>query len=75
MLPVVSQDVMNFDDLAMHREVSTEALDFSKLHSFCPVMLDQSRMTSPHVDVVATMSPTAFVAIVSTADLWAKTQR
>lgn len=72
MLLVLSQAVMNLDDREIESDVRIEARDFSKLHSFWPVIEDHSLMTSPNVEVVATMSPTAFVAIVSTADLCAR---
>jgi hypothetical protein len=69
MLPMVSHAIMNLDVLEICREVSTELLDFSKLHSLWPVIVAHRRITSPKVEAVATMSPTAFVAIERMADL------
>lgn len=67
----MSQDIINFTDREICNDVKTDVLAFSKLHSFWPVKVDQSLITLPKVDVVATMSPTALVAIITIADLCA----
>jgi len=69
MLLLLSQAVMNFEEREIESDVRTEARDFSKLHSFWPVIEDHKRITSPNVEAVATMSPIALVAIVTTGDL------
>ena len=67
----MSQDIINFEDREICNEVKIDVLALSKLHSFWPVIVDQSLITLPKVDVVATMSPTALVAIITIADLCA----
>ena len=67
----LSQAVMNFDDLEIYNEVKIDILDFSKLQSFYPVMVDQSLITFPNVDAVATISPIALVAILTIAEVCA----
>ena len=75
MFALLSQAVINLEEREICKEVRMLARDFSKLQSFWPVIVDQRRITSPKVEEVATMSPTALVAIVSTADLCAKMTR